>query len=213
MTTIITRIYRSNADAEAAAAELDSAGHPRENVDIVSEPDIFRSGRSLAQRIADARVGKASAGIYEAEVRSGRTLLVVRAPVVPFGAARNAIAIVDRHEPLYVSGVVSNEYIRERPKTELFLSILPDHPRWFSSDMNPRANANRGTVSEAFGLRTLSPRRPRTSAMSGGGYMSKLFWPMPLLSRKQRRSSVIHGGAHMSRFFWPMPLVARRRAR
>ncbi|MCU0911946.1 MAG: hypothetical protein MUE98_11565 [Rhodobacteraceae bacterium] len=199
MTTIITRIYRSNADAEAAAAELDSAGHPRENVDIVSEPDIFRSGRSLAQRIADARVGKASAGIYEAEVRSGRTLLVVRAPVVPFGAARNAIAIVDRHEPLYVSGVVSNEYIRERPKTELFLSILPDH--------------NRGTVSEAFGLRTLSPRRPRTSAMSGGGYMSKLFWPMPLLSRKQRRSSVIHGGAHMSRFFWPMPLVARRRAR
>lgn len=212
MTTIITRLYRTNGEAQAAAAELHAAGHPRDTVDIVSEPDIFRSGRSLAQRIAETRIGKASAAICEAEIRNGRTLLVVRAPVVPFGAARNAIAIVDRHEPLHVTGVVPEQYILERPKNELFLSILPDHPRWFSSDMNPRANANRGTVSEAFGLPTLTAPRQRSSAMSGGGYMSKLFWPFPLISRKERRNSVIRGGAHMSRYFWPMPLVSRRRS-
>jgi hypothetical protein len=40
--------------------------------------------------------------------------------------------------------------------------------------------------------------------------MSKLFWPMPLVSRKPRGLSVIRGGGFMSRYFWPMPLVARR---
>lgn len=212
MTTIITRLYKTSADAQAAMADLHAAGHPRANVDLISEPDLFRSGKSLAERIAEARVGKVSAPIYAEEVKGGRTLLVVRAPIVPFGAARNAMEIVDRHGPLHVAGVVADEYVRERPKNEMFLSILPDHPRWFSSDMNPRANANRGTVSEAFGLKPLSTGHRRNSAMRGGGFMSKTFWPMPLISRKPRRASVMHGGGHMSRMFWPMPLLSKRRA-
>ncbi len=210
MTTIITRLYEEIEAARAAVAALRAAGHPGENVDLIVREDPFRSGLSVVERIAAARVDPSSAAIYAGHVEGGRPLVVVRAPVTPFGAARNAMYIVDQHGPMPVGGVDANRYVREEPKRELFLSVLSDHPRWFSSDMNPVNNRNRGTVSEAFGLPPLSPRRPRTSAMSGGGFMSKLFWPMPLLSRKPRGSSVIRGGGFMSRYFWPMPLVSRR---
>ncbi|MES2143933.1 MAG: hypothetical protein V4516_06145 [Pseudomonadota bacterium] len=43
--------------------------------------------------------------------------------------------------------------------------------------------------------------KPRTSAMRGGAYMSRFFWPMKLVSASRERSSAIPGGGLVSSLF------------
>jgi hypothetical protein len=183
MTTIITRLYDSAETAHAAATALTDLGVPASLIDVEGE------GAGAAAKIADARVSKGSAGALAAQLKGGRTLVVVRAPFSPIGMARTALEVTDSFHPIAVAGVKSSEYVREKPKGDLFLSILRDHPRFLSSDMNPGQNRKRGTISSAFGMRTLSKHKERTSAISGGAFMSTKFLPFPLLSRSKTRAS------------------------
>jgi hypothetical protein len=187
MTTIVTRLYDSAEKAHAAASALTDMGLPDSTIRIIGQGD-----GAEAQMIA-ARVGKESAAIYANHLSGGKTLLVVQAPFAPIGMAKSVMVVSDRFGPIPVAGVNANEYIREKPQTEKFLSILKDHRRFMSSDMDPGHPRERGTVSSAFGLRTLSQHRTKRSAISGGAFMSTKFLPFPLLSQSKTKTSAGSG--------------------
>lgn len=195
MTTVISRVYAAEATAEGVLNALYEAGHPDANI------DVFKSGtRGLAGKIHAARVSQEAAAVYAKMLKEeGATLIVMRAPFTPFGAARNALAIMDSVESVPAKGETETQYIRDEPDMDLFIGqkILRDHPRFLTPDMNPRANANRGLVSRAMHWKLLTKHRTKRSAMSGTHYMSQRILPFKLLSTKPRKNSVISGGRRM----------------
>ncbi|MEL6463408.1 MAG: hypothetical protein AAFQ58_00440 [Pseudomonadota bacterium] len=192
MTTVITRLYADDATAKRVTSDLETAGFPTETM------DVFPAGTS-ADTLMEARVDEASANAYADAMTGGMALMVVRAPVTPFGAARAAMSAADAVTSTRVPGTDENRHISEQMDRDLYigLSILKDHPRFLSSDMNPRANANRDLVSRAMYWKLLSDPKPRTSAWSGTHYMSKKILPFPLLKERKSSNSVISGGRRM----------------
>lgn len=165
---------------------------------------------SLQRRICAARVGSSSAAVYAGEVARGRALLVVRAPFTPFGRAREAMQLADRFAPVEVPGVIPDQHVRDYPDPANFNTILRDHPRFLSHDIPPQNPRRRGLVSAVFGLTTLSRRRPR-GGLPGARPLSERLG-LPTLLRWGGRGSVLAGGGFVSRVFWPMPLLSRRSA-
>ncbi|WP_309663389.1 hypothetical protein [Tabrizicola sp.] len=202
MTTIITRLYANTAAAQAAVADLMGRGHGEDYIDIISR----EGDGTVRDRMLAARVSSAAAAAYAAPVSNGNALVVVRAPFNPVGAARNAMRALDRHPSIKVGLDSEDEYIREQPRVEVRGSILMNHPLFMSHDMAAR---ERGTVSSAFGVRTLSPQKTKTSAISGGGFMSTKLLPFALLSRSKEKSSVIKDGWQLSTALG-IPTISRR---
>jgi len=203
MTTIVSRLYASKAKAQAVADALRAEGFPASIVDVIEA-----GAGDTAAAIRAARVPAASAATYAAQMSAGgKALVVCRAPFNPIGAARRAMQIVDSHDPLR-SGIADEDaYVAEEIRTDYMLSVLTDHPRFFSMDIIPGSDLVRGPISNAFGIPLLS-RRKRDSAMRGGGFMSTKFLPFPLLTRGRRTTSAIAGGALITQGL--MPTVARR---
>ena len=194
MTTVSSRAYADTATAEGVVTALKEAGFPDANIDLIQG-----GGGSLQKSMIAARVPEEAVDAYVSVLSPGTALVVARSELTPFGAARTAMSIMNAAAPLPVALETQDHYIREQPDRDLFigLSILKDHPRFLSSDMNPRNNANRGLVSTAFAWPLLTAPRRRHSAMSGGGFMSQRILPFPLLSDKPRKNSVIRGGGRM----------------
>jgi hypothetical protein len=188
MTTIITRLYADAKTANAAAQALRAEGMPQDALDVVA-----KGGDSAAALMA-ARVGAATAAAYATRIDGGAVAVVARAPVTPFGYARKVMDVLDGFDSIRVPGVKADEYIREEIGSDYYISVLTDHPRWFSQDLQPGSGNWPGPVSRAFAMPLLKRHKDRNSAYSGTRYMSKAFWPMPLLSTKPRKSSVIPGG-------------------
>lgn len=186
MTTIISRHYADAKTAQGVVDALGAAGFPADTVTMISSADT--------DAMMEARVSQKAATGYAEAMTAKSTLVVVAAPFTPFGAALKAMKIVDSAPSHSLAGVDENRYIAEQPRTDLYLnnSILRDHPRFLSSDMNPRANANRSTVSKAFSLPTLTKHRTTRSASRKGH-----IFPMKLLSTKARSISAISGGKRM----------------
>ena len=145
-------------------------------------------------------------GSFAVHVAKGAALVVAQAPFNPVGAARHAMRVLDRHPSINAGVANENEYLREQPRVEVGNSILRSHPLFM---LNKLAGLKHGTVSGAFGLRTLSPRKARTSAMAGGGFMSKMILPFPLLSRPKDRTSAMRGTWTLSGMFG-IPMILRR---
>lgn len=186
MTTVVSRLYPDEATAQGVAAALAKAGFPAATTDIVTAAD--------AAAIAATRVHKDDAAAYAAKMQAGNALLVVRAPVTPFGAARAAIDIVEQTEAIPVGGVRNpNRYIREEVKMGQFLSILRDHPLFLTSRMGPYATSSIGLLSQGMGWTLLSKHRTSRSA-SSGWYASASFWPGKRVSAHRTKRSVISGG-------------------
>ncbi|MEM8655823.1 MAG: hypothetical protein AAGF36_13860 [Pseudomonadota bacterium] len=192
MTTVITRLYADDATAKRVTSDLASAGFPADTM------DVFPAGTN-AEALMDARVDEASANAYASAMTGDMALMVVRAPVTPFGAARAAMNAANRVTSTRVPGTDENRHISEQMDRDLYigLSILKDHPRFISSDMNPRANANRDLVSRALHWKLLSDPKPRNSAWSGTTFMSQKILPFPLLKARKSGTSVISGGKRM----------------
>jgi len=188
MTTVISRLYPNEKAAQAVVSALHDVGFPADTTDIVTA----NHGGNLADAIKATRVASDAASIYAQELKNDTALMVVRAPFTPFGAAREAMNVVDGFDALSSAVTDNNVLVRDEPARELFLSILPNHPL-FMTDRREMGR-NDGRISHGFGWRLLSPRRTKASAMSGGRFMSRLFWPMPLLSQKKNKSSVYKGG-------------------
>jgi hypothetical protein len=192
MTTIITRLYADVATARGVAHALTAQGHAAETIDVIA-----RDGAGdMADRMRAARVSPATAAAYAGAMGAGQALVVVRAPFAPMGAARNAMKVMDRTGSIKVGLATENEYIREEPDLVRAGSILADHPLVMS---NPHRSLPHGHI---LGSNPISAPRERRSAIAGGRHMSRMFWPMRLVSAHAKEgTSAIRGGWMFSSMF------------
>ncbi len=193
MTTIVTRLYRDMATAEALAAAMAGVGIPAGDIEVIA------GAENAAARMEAARVNPASAALYAQHMESGAALVVVRAGFQPIGAAATAIKMMDSRQPMNAGVANENEYIRTEPKRDLFvgLSVMMDHPLMFGKDKGRR----RGLISTAFNIPLLSKRKNRNSVFPGGRHFTT--WMSPLLSQKRGTLSTLDGGGQMTRRFFP----------
>ncbi len=181
MTTIITRLYSDDA-AHAAVAALASGGFDADMVRVIP------AGADAKSAMGAARISDVVASAYAAAMKSGHSLVVVEAGFNPVGAARKAMKILAKHPSIDVGLESEDNYIREFPDARHSNSIMAGNPLVLS---NPYAKASHGHI---LGSNPVSRSKPRTSAIRGGAYMSKMFWPMALLSKPRSRNSAIAGG-------------------
>lgn len=196
MTTIITRLY---SDRSAAVAAKDSLLNYGLNEDIIGIITAETGGGALAAMKA-ARVSTASANVYLGAITGDRALLVVEAPFNPIGTARTAIKVLGKHPALDVGLADEDVYLREYPNVRHEDSLLKGSPLLMS---NPFRKLPHGPV---LGSNPIIRSKERTSAMRGGGYMSRMFWPMKLVSPQKERNSAIRGGMLFSSLFG-LPLL------
>jgi hypothetical protein len=206
MTTVITRLYGDPKTAAEAAGRLKWNGLPANAVRVITS-DGPAAGGDLDARLARAGVDPAAVPTYTRAVAAGGAALVVRATYVPLGAARITRETLAKTKSVDSGGVVEEYYVSEGPDPAP--SVLKSHPRFLSLDLKP-GEYKGGPISADLGIRLLSKRERKSRVYHGGRYMSKWFWPMPLLATKRSASSAIKGGAHMSKVFWPMPLLSRK---
>lgn len=198
MTTIITRLYPDLATARRVVEALEANGHDPSTIGMIAKG----GDGSPEARMAEARVPNASAAAYAPGIARGGVLVVVHAGFAPIGAARDAIKVVNRTPSIDVGLDDEDVYIREQPKVELSGKIL--HGKVFFMS-NPYRTPGHGHI---LGSNPILPSRPRTSAIRGGAYMSRLFWPMKLVTTGREGRSAIPGGFLFSRAFG-IPLLIR----
>jgi hypothetical protein len=200
MTTVITRLYRDEASALGVRGRLSRAGFPRHALSLFSGEQGLSAGE-LQAKMERALVPSDAAKTYAARVADGASLVVVRATYKPLNAVRIA------NETFESSGALSSglqtESFKVKTPPDHAPSILKDHPRFLT--MAPGAVQSVPLVSEQLGLPLLSHPKRRDSVIHGG----KLFFGDGII-RKKRSSSVLPEGSFMSRYFWPMPLISRR---
>jgi hypothetical protein len=189
MTTVISRLYNDSRTANAVVKSLQDVGFLDDMIDVMS---AAHDGEHLAARMTEALVSRKTAETYLSEMSGDVTLLVVRAPFTPFGAARSAIQTVDAHPSLPSAVTDNNMLIRDVPVNRYNLSVLTNHPLFMTD--KKEVGRNDGRISHGFGWRLLKPHKSKRSVKSGGGYMSRMFWPMPLTSKKKDKLSVYRGG-------------------
>lgn len=203
MTTLITRLYDSKATAQKTADRLYWIGFPRDALTVVTGTDKAE----IQARLTRAEVPDDAAPIYAKSVAGGTALLVIRAGYRPLCAAQIARDMTAKSATLDVGVTTTESKVKDRP--EKAMSVLKNHPRFLTSAVEPGARRT-SRLSNQLGMPLLTKRRERTSAISGGRHMSKLFWPMKLLSKDRNASSAIKGGRLVSRAFWPLPHLSQQ---
>ena len=199
MTTIITRLYSDKAAAQAVVAALQASGHQDSTIQVI---DKDAAGGAMAAMGA-AMVSTTAATAYASAMTGEQALLVVQAPFNPIGTARDAMRVVARHPSIDVGLEDEDGYIRINPTTPVSTNVLTDHPYFMS---NKFRKASHGHI---LGDKPLMAHRTRTSAMRGGGHMSKMFWPMKLVSKSVSKNSAIKGGWLASSMFGITTLLRR----
>lgn len=198
MTTIITRLYPDLATAQGVVAALLASGHEASTIDVITKG----GDGAPEQRMLAARVPKASAAAYAPGIGKGAALLVVQAPFAPIGTARHAMKVVNRTPAINVGIANENHYIREEPKVETRGSVQHGTVFYMS---NPYRSLGHGHI---LGSNPILPPKERTSAIRGGAYMSKMFWPMKLVTTGRQANSAIPGGFLFSKMFGIPTLLA-----
>lgn len=221
MTTVITRLYADRQSARGIQERLYREGFPRHQLSLVTM-DEGDTSEQLKRRMERALVPDEAAEAYAARVAEGASLVVVRATYKPLNAVRIANETFASSGALPVN-LSSQEFKVQTPKDHA-PSILKDHPRFFTRP--PTGDHIGGPLSDQFGFRLLAAHKRRDSVLKDGKlffgdgvirgrqshsvlkpgtFISKFFWPMPLLTKRKRRNSVIHGGGHpLSRLLgWP----------
>ncbi len=114
MADIITRVYGSHENAQAAIDELKAYRFDDAAMTVVAYLGGFKTGSNAAaaefneivDAVAAGYVPKAEAAIYALSIARGATLVTVRAP---FGTGGRAMTILDSHDPIE-TGVPPKEY-------------------------------------------------------------------------------------------------------
>jgi hypothetical protein len=195
-------VFQDEASARKAVRKLGSLGVPVRDCHVISaEGDI-----DVAKALHAAGVHDSAKAAYGEAVSNGHAVLAVRATYKPLMATRIVRDTLATFDTVDMGGVTSEHRVPDGPEPAA-PSVLKDHPLFFTVRRNKIAHGG-APVSHSFGIPLLSKPKERHSAMKGGGFMSRGFWPMPLLSTKERKTSVMSGGGFMSRGFWPMPLVS-----
>jgi hypothetical protein len=193
MTTIITRLYPDAPGAQAAYDALVENGFVSDDLDMIG------SYGDAAERMQQAGVGVKARDLYSGALDEGKVLLVLRAR---FGSAVNALETRDDFPSIDVGPVDQQVYIA--PANAYPGSVLTNHPLFMSNPNSVMSGAR------MFGKDPILRGPRKISAMKGGGYMSKMFWPMKLLSESKARTSAIKGGFLFSSMIG-MPTVIRGR--
>lgn len=212
MITVITRLYGDTKSARGVRERLYRVGFPRHSMALISA-DTDDTESDIQRKLARALVPEEASKAYVSRVLEGASLVVVRATYKPLNAVRVA------EETFATSGALPTnlpvEKFRIRPPADHAPRIKKEHPRYFTRP--PDGDIVGGPLAGQFGFRTLSAqqrrdsvvRKPRrifgdgimrtrsgTSVISGSFFLSKYFWPAPLISRAVRKRSVIEGGGN-----------------
>ncbi len=150
-----------------------------------------------------AKVHESAMAPYKAALSAGHAVLVVQATYKPLNAARIAREILGKCDALDADGATEEHKLAWEP--ERAASVMKDHPLFFSV---VDIEVPHGPVTANFGMRMTKPHKAKRSLSNKRA--SRLFWPMPLLSKKQRSQKVMSGGRTMSAMFWPMPLLSSK---
>lgn len=210
MTQVISRLFEDEKLARHVLDRLRFEGLPPRALRVITaQPG--ESAEALADRIAGLDVAHDAAQAYAQHMADGRAAVVVHATYKPLGAAKLTRNTLDRNNPIDLGDVTEETYVPDSPSRAP--SILDSHPHFLTTRVHDRRIPSGGPVSHGLGPKLIMKSRPRTSAISGGRFMSRFFWPMPLLKTNRTASSAIRGGKHMSRAFWPMPLLSRKERR
>jgi hypothetical protein len=191
MTTIITRLYADQAAARAVVNTLLQKGQDDNTINVITRDTV--GGPEAAMKAA--RIPAASAMAYAHAMKGREALLVVAAPFNPMGAAREAINVVRKSPAIDVGLADEDVYIREDVRTESSGSVLSGQPLIMS---NPHSRPSHHHI---LGSNPIIASKPRTSAIHGGAYMSRFFWPMKLVSASKEKTSAIRGGFLFSSMF------------
>jgi hypothetical protein len=198
MTTIITRLYSDPSAANAAMADLLSNGQDKATLQIITAKTL--GGAAAAMKAA--RISSASAAVYGQAMTGDQALLVVQAPFNPIGTALNAIQVLRNHPATNVGLDDEDVYLREYPTAQYLNRVMTHHPLLMS---NPFRSLPHGHI---LGNNPILRSKERTSAIRGGAYLSRFFWPMKLVSTPKPRTSAIRGGFLFSSLLG-LPLILR----
>jgi hypothetical protein len=191
MTTIITRLYADQAAARAVVATLLDRGQDEDTIDIITRDST--GGAEAAMRAA--RVPVAAAAVYARAMSGREALLVVAAPFNPVGAARDAKRVVSKSPAIKVGLASEDHYVRESFSARHSGSVLTDHPMVMSNPHKPLGHGH------MLGQNPILASKVKTSAIRGGAYMSKMFWPMKLVSTGRQARSAMSGRFLFSSLF------------
>jgi hypothetical protein len=206
MTIVISRLYANDGAARSVLNRLKMKGIPDYALDLVSAstPDAL-------SKMTRAGVADKTAAAYVDKFKSGGTAIVARTTYKPLGAARITRDVFAETETVGMGNL--REEMEVKDPLDTSPSVLKGHPR-FLTVYNPHQVSERGTMSSKMGFRLLSARKERNSVQKDGGRrMSRMFWPMPLVSKKNRNanSAMKDGGRRMSRAFWPQALLSDKK--
>jgi hypothetical protein len=90
MTTLVTRLYKNRAEADAAAKAVLAKGYSKRLVSVVSA-DSKGSADALKATMAAAGIYPTAAGTYANRVAAGAALVAVKAPVGSYFTIRDAL--------------------------------------------------------------------------------------------------------------------------
>ncbi len=200
MTTVITRAYADEQSAKGIYERLYRQGFPRHQMSLISANG--EAAGAIADRMKRAMVPDEVAGTYAERVAGGASLVVVRATYKPLNAVRIANDTFQTSGALDV-GIHEQQFKMPTP-IDPAPSVLKDHPRFFTTA--PRSGHQGGPVTENLGMRMVSQHKTRNSAISGGKMMMG-----GKVKQGRNANSAISGGKYMSRAFWPGPLLSKRK--
>ncbi|GFE51635.1 hypothetical protein So717_33880 [Roseobacter cerasinus] len=206
MTTLITRLFEDQEKARYVKERAVFMGVPSRDMSVITKGSA-EDDAGLTAKMQAAGVDDSALGTYLAHVKEGQAVFAVRATYKPLMAATKMRELLAKHDPLEAGNVVEDRFVPDGPQKAS--SILTEHPHFLTVPMH-RTGYEGGPVTAGLGWPMLRARKPSNSVMKGGKFMSRSFWPMPLVSDKPRKTSVIEGGRHMSKSFWPMPLISRK---
>lgn len=204
MTTLLTRLYADEKAARSVMERLYREGFPRHMMQIITKSDKLDRD-ALTKRIEGAHVPERAAAVYTESVTAGNSVLLVTAGFKPLSARKIATAILNDSDAL-PANLEAQDFKLPRIKDHA-PRVMKDHPRFLTASPDPDHIG--GPWSDQFGFGLLSAPRSRTSAKKGGGHII----PVALLTSNRTAKSAVGKASFISRMFWPMKLVTSNRRR
>lgn len=194
MTTLITRLYADEAMAQDAADALIAERFGAGDMELITND----GATDLSSKLKDAGLRSTARAAYASAMGEGNVLLILRAP---FGTSVKAARTIDHIASIDVGLADETTHVPSSGPS-LSSTIFRSHPLILS---NPNKNSMHAHV---MGKDPILRGRTKSSAIKGGAYMSKKFWPMKLLLEAKTKSSVIKGGYHVSSMI-SLPTISR----
>ena len=201
MATIITRLYKDEAAANAVVSDL-KAGR-----DISVTSTIISGSGDVKQKMLDLGLSEEAADAYGPKVESGNALLTVTALL---GQAQGAKRIVNSH-PAEDAGVANeNVYVPTKAyKKDTSQLIMKDHPLMLTSKDQVKTSGPFAMRYGDFFYPLLSKRKPVGMTVYSGTKRFGAFL-MPLLSNRKPLGMTVYNGTKRFGAFL-VPLLSGRK--